>query len=457
MNEKVVSQHLQDCFVFLSITDTDFLKMARYAVKIPYFGSQVTRDVMNLCYNCYDQFHVAPGDHFWDELVGFLHKADEEKRSRYYNYVERVCNMEPPNKKYVMAKFSKFIQAQELQATLIDAAPLVERGQFDEARAMLQKALKAGIPSEEEGIEYPGNFPPSYHNEGFKEIICPTGIPIIDNGIKGIKRSQLICIFAGFKVGKTWGCCQIAKEGIIAGRNIVEISHEASQEEYEQRHDMMFGSLTSEEHEEEVEFKIYDNEGKYLESSSIIRDTIWNLEAVGEVRDRVRRFGGRAYIKKYPMGSCTIGEIERYLDYLETFKRFVPDILINDYVEKMNMPPASQGRDQINEAYIQLKRIADERNIAVVTASQIKTAWLEKKNISEAGAAAEDARKLGNIDLGLFFGADKRQARHGLMQAFVLVNRSGPQKFGCVVSRNLKVGQLCLDCWPLRFDEEEQQ
>ena len=153
------------------------------------------------------------------------------------------------------------------------------------------------------------------------------------------------------------------------------------------------------------------------------------------------------------MGSCTIGEIERYLDYLETFKGFVPDLIINDYVEKMKLSAFSQGRDAINEIYINLKRIADERNIAVVTASQIKTKYLESDTISEAGAAAEDARKLGNVDLGLFFGMSKTQARRGLMQAFVLVNRSGPQKFGCIVSRNLTVGQLTLDCWPLRFND----
>ena len=103
-----------------------------------------------------------------------------------------------------------------------------------------------------------------------------------------------------------------------------------------------------------------------------------------------------------------------------------------------------------------MKRIADERNIAVVTASQIKTKYLESSTISEAGAPAEDARKLGNVDLGLFFGMSRTQAERNLMQAYVLVNRSGPQKFGCIVSRNLAVGQLALDCWPIGFNGEEK-
>jgi len=453
MNEKVVSQHIQDCFVFLSITDVNFLKMARSAIKPSWFSSQVTEDVVRLCYAYYDQFQQAPENHLHDELVRFLHKADEDKRSNYYKYVERICEMDVPNKAYVISSFSKFAQARELEESLIEARPLVERGNFDKAREILQKALKAGISKEEVGVKYPENWPPTYHSSTeFQEIICPTGISILDNAIGGLRRTRLVCIFAGYKVGKTWGCIHFAKEALMLGRNVLEISHEASAEEVEMRHDMMLGSLVSEEVEKDVEFFEYDDQGNKTGTTIEIRDSVFNEEAVRSVRNRIQRFGGRAIIKKYPMGSCTIGEIERYLDYLETFEHFIPDLLINDYVEKMKMPDASQGRDQINEAYINLKRIADERKIAVVTASQIKTRYLESSNISEAGAAAEDARKLGNIDLGLFFGADRAQARRKQMQVFVLVNRNGPQKFGCVVSRNLKVGQLVLECWPIRFE-----
>lgn len=454
MKEKVVSQHIQDCFVFLAITDVSFLKMARTAIKPNYFSSQVTEDIVRLCYAYFDQFQKAPENHLYDELTRFLHKTDEDKQSNYYKYVERVCQMDVPNKEYVTSTFSKFVQARELEESLIEAAPLVERGNFDKARELLQKALKAGVPREEEGISYPGDWPPTYYeNTGFREVICPTGISIIDRGIKGLRRTQLTCIFAGYKVGKTWGCIQLANEALMAGKKVLEISHEASAEEVEMRHDMMLGSLVSEETEEDVEFFEYDDQGNKTGTFIEVRNTVFDEEVVKTVRDRIRRFGGRGIIKKYPMGTCSIGEIERYLDYLETFKHFVPDILMNDYVEKMKMPVATQGRDQINETYINLKRIADERNIAVVTASQVKTKFLESSTISEAGAPAEDARKLGNIDLGLFFGMSRVQARRGLMQAYVLVNRSGPQKFGCIVSRNLKVGQLVLDCWPIRFDD----
>ena len=453
-SHKVVSQHIQDCFLYLCVLDTNFLKMARTAIKPNYFSSQVTEDIVRLCYVYYDQFQSAPENHLYDELVRFLHKADEDKKGNYYKYLERINQMEAPNKEYVTSSFSKFVQAREFEEALIESAPLVERGNFDRAREIMQKACKAGIPSEIEGISYPSNWPPTYYEAAeFKEVVCPTGIPLIDRRIKGLRRTHLTNIFAGYKVGKTWGCTQIALSALMMGRKVLEVSHEASEAVVEMRHDMMLGSLVSERIEEDVEFCEYDEEGNKTGTFIEVRDTVFNEETVRKVRDNIRRFGGKTIIKKYPMGTCTIGEIERYLDYLETHKRFIPDLLINDYVEKMKLPTASQGRDQINEAYMNLKRIADERNIAVLNTSQIKTPFLESSSISEAGAAAEDARKLGNIDLGLFFGASRLQAQRNLMEAFVLVNRFGPQKFGCVVSRNLKVGQLVLDCWPIRWGE----
>lgn len=455
--QNVVSQHLQDCFVFLAITDDNFLKLARMIIKPNYFSSQVTEDIVRLCYAYFDQFQVAPQNHLDDEMIRFLHNRDEDTVRLYTGYLRRICEMSPPNKKYVVSCFSKFVQARELESVLINAAPLVERGDFDKVRMLLQNALKAGFTKEEEGISYPSNWPPTYYSDiGFREIVCPTGFEILDERLKGLRRTQLTCIFAGYKVGKTWGCIHLAMQALKTGRKVLELSHEASAEEVEMRHDQMFGSLTSNEIEEAVEFDIYDAEGKLIETVSEIRESVYNEGAVRRVRDQISKFGGEAIIKKYPMGTCTIGEIERYLDYLETFKRFTPDLLISDYVEKMRLPENEQGRDQINKVYINLKRIADERNIAVVTASQIKTKYLESNTISEAGAPAEDARKLGNIDLGLFFGCSPAQAEKNLMQAYVLVNRSGPQKFGCIVNRNLKVGQMVLDTWPIRFTTSEE-
>jgi hypothetical protein len=151
-----------------------------------------------------------------------------------------------------------------------------------------------------------------------------------------------------------------------------------------------------------------------------------------------------------------MGELDRYLDYLETFENFIPDVIVNDYVEKMRMPGGEKGelRDRINQAYIDHKRIADERNVVVITASQIKIGAVEKRNVSQASAASDDSRKLGNIDIGFTFTQTPAQYLENRMQIYMLVNRSDKMYFGCSISTNREIGQLCLGCWPLRNEDE---
>lgn len=458
---EVVSAHLQNCFVFLAITDTKFLRIARGSIPPEYFSSEITENTIKLCYSYFDQFSEAPQNHLHDELVRFLRNKDKNKRGQYLTYLEKIQEMDVPNKGYIISRINQFIQAREFETATVEFVRLIEKGKFDKGRELMQRALRTGIVQEEVGIKYFEEIRPAYYGEegeGPKKVIIPTGFGIIDNVIRGFHRKEFVCIFAGFKVGKTWGGVHFGVQGLIHGRKVLHISHEETAENLDMRYDMSIGSLVSSAGKKDVTFVEYDQEGQPVDSYELERNTVYDLETVKGVRKKALRFGGELIIKKYPMGSCTIGEIERYLDYLETFEGFIPDVLIDDYVEKMKLPLSenSQRRDRINQAYMDHKRIADERNIVVITASQIKGQSLERKIINQRDSAAEDIRKLGNVDIGLLFSQTRAQERSNRMQVFILVNRSEKQSFGCIVSKNLQVGQLCLDSWPLRMRQENE-
>ena len=102
MDNSVISQRIQDMFVFLAITSTKFLQLSRSTVKPEYFSSQVTEDIIALCYIYFDQFKEAPGNHFHDELVRLLDIKDLREKERYYNYLTKIQEMTPPNQDYVI-------------------------------------------------------------------------------------------------------------------------------------------------------------------------------------------------------------------------------------------------------------------------------------------------------------------------------------------------------------------
>jgi hypothetical protein len=132
---------------------------------------------------------------------------------------------------------------------------------------------------------------------------------------------------------------------------------------------------------------------------------------------------------------------------LESFEGFVPDILTNDYVEKMQLTAGDGRRDQINDIYMNMKGIADDRKLLAITASQVPREALRKMKLDQKDFA-EDIRKLGNADQVLAISATEEMAQNHRMILFMLANRHGVQEIGCKFAQNLEIGQFCLKSWP---------
>jgi len=450
MKDSVVSQKIQDSFVLLCITNTEFLRIVRGCVHSTYFSSQITEDVINICYSYFDQFKESPQDHFHDELVRFLRDKDNNKKDQYVTYLKRIQEMGLPNQAYVISRINNFIQAREFETSAIKFVELAEKGEFLEAKQLMQRTLRVGIEKEEVGLKYLDRRIPSYYEseEGSNQYLMGTGYDIIDRRlIRGLRRTDFICILGGYKGKKSWGCIHLGKEALMQGLKVLHISHELSLEETEMRYDMSLGGLTSSERIQTIEYEEIDDDGNVISVEPVEVESVWNLQKVQQVRKTLLRFGGELIIRKYPMGSCTMSEIIRYLDYLETYEGFIPDVVINDYIEKMKLPVRDR-REHINDMYIQSKGIADERKLLMITVSQVTREALRKRNLSQKDFA-EDIRKLGNTDLVLALSQTEIQAQENRMQMYVMANRHGPMDFGCVFSVNLDIGQMCLNCWRL--------
>jgi hypothetical protein len=452
MKDSVVSQRIIDSFAFLCITDTKFLKTVHGVVKPAYFKrSTIVRDVVKLCYDFFGVTGAAPRDHLHDELVKFLEGRDRETQDFYLKYLVKLQEMDTPNKDYILSRINKFIQAIEFEDAAVKFIDVAKEGKFEEAKQLMQKALRAGIPEEEEGFDLLNDFPPHLQPEKREEVLMPLGIPLIDNRLtRKLRRTDFVCVLGGFKGKKSWACIHLGLVALEHGNKVLHISHELSEEETASRYYMGMGEMTDrEEGITEVPYESFDAEGNISEQWLQEVDSIYNLANLDKQRKALARNGGVMRVKKYSMGTCTMGEINRYLDWLETYKGFVPDVVINDYIEKMFIPGNERRNDYINDMYIQSKAIADERKLLMITASQVNRAALSKA-VMDQGDAAEDIRKVGNVDLMLGISQSKKQHSSNVMQAWVMANRHrGGEFFGCSFNYNLNVGQLVMDCWPL--------
>ena len=451
-----LNQHLQDSYLWLAIMDDDFLVKVAANVDSELFTSSLTRNLVALCYDYQAAHKAAPGVHFHDEVARFVDGKGEDETEEYIRYVERLMEMPTPNAGYVLHRTNDFVKVRSREIAVVQAADLLAEGQLEQADNYLYQALHAGIPAEENALNYLVDHSSLVEREAYVHMM-PTGIPAMDRLIQGYDRGQLIVTLGGYKAGKTWWLMNLARTALSKGLHVLHLSFEVSMRQMEERYDMMLtrkGKWNVGEVREYTHFDGSKEGNDRFSRKEIVIESVHAPSAVIAARRTLSRFGGRLMIKKYPMGQCTPAEVERLLAYLETYEHFVPDVILLDYIDIMSLGGlASELRHQLNAGYIWAKGLADERNVLVATVSQVNRAALYKRHLTQKDVA-EDARKVGNCDLMQVIGRDKNDLKRGLAGMGVIANRDGPQDCYCTFVPLFDVGQFCLSSWSSRYDKE---
>lgn len=150
---------------------------------------------------------------------------------------------------------------------------------------------------------------------------------------------------------------------------------------------------------------------KHIEPKLTLRDP--KIKKI--LRAKTRSWGtrlGRLVIKDFPTGSLTVDQLDSYLEYLASAKKFYPDVVIVDYPELMDTRGRDR-RDRIGENIIGLRGVAVRRNLAMVCPSQGGRASIDAKEVT-SNMVAEDIRKVDTADIVLTYSRTKAEERLNL-------------------------------------------
>ena len=445
--DQLVSQHLIDNVLFLSIFNTEFLAAIRSAVPLELFSSIAAEKVANVCFSFFDNFGKAPDKHFGEEYTRAIRGLPETERKICIDYAERLQGVKAPTASYILSRIHDFVRGRTLENTAINIALLVKKGKYGAAETLMYNALRSGVGKENVGIDLTREESPWIRWEKQTDPLSSTGWKLIDRRIGGLYRGRVVVVMGKFKGMKSWSLINIGKEALRRGLTVVHISHENSAEEVEQRYYRIIGSLTKSKNGNiKLPSRLWQGgvRTQYeLKEKPVFFSSILDAPTVKKVQRTIRRFGGRLFIKKYPMGSASMVDISRYLDYLERFEKTVPDIIINDYADiQAPIDPKKDLRNQINETYIWHKRIADERNASVITASQMVRDAVEKRKTSLTDFA-EDIRKVANVDEAYSINQPTKWEKERFARVALLVAReSSTVGVDSIFGTNLDAGQV---------------
>lgn len=153
-------------------------------------------------------------------------------------------------------------------------------------------------------------------------------------------------------------------------------------------------------------------------------------------------------IKEFPTGTLSVEKLKAYLDNLESYFNFIPDIILLDYLDLMEMD-SDKLRIDLGQTAIALRGIAGERNVAMVTVAQTNKS-AEGKKLLTRKYLAEDFSKVRVSDNLITYTQTREESKKGMARLFVDKARNSPGNMVILLSQNYSIGQFCISSAILR-------
>lgn len=153
---------------------------------------------------------------------------------------------------------------------------------------------------------------------------------------------------------------------------------------------------------------------------------------------------GDIKLKCIPAKTATVQDIGTYLDNLEYYENWIPDVVVLDYADLLTSKVKGEERHKLDDIWANLRRVALQRNLCIITASQANRAGIHEDLDMEH--AAEDIRKVAHVTKMIGINATKEEKANGLFRISQIAERDDEAIFEqAYVTSCLPLGTVFLD------------
>lgn len=402
--------------------------------------------LVNSVYSYIDMYKVVPGEHVFDLIAGLRIKEDQKE---LLDGLVEYClsNFDAVNVPYVFSNLDRFHRQTILKDVIHECVGRIAKGEIEFVEDALLTALKKKLQSFNAGSTLPEIMEAIIQKVDDSADYINLGIPALDDRKIHPQRKTLFVWAAPAKGTKSWALIHSGVQGLIEGKKVVHISLEMSEKVVGERYIQAVGSLT----------KRYTS----IKPPPVFdggHDVSWTTTGQASngclldepVQDWMQRklknsLYSNLIIKEFPTSSLTMNALRGYLDSLEQTEGFVPDLVIVDYADLMKMGNArdSDPRLEVSKIYKELRGMSVERNIMMMTASQINRVGAASKKI-DSTHIADDYSKVGTVDNLIIIQRTDEQKEVGMAILHVAAARNDESGWSMFISQKLATGQWCL-------------
>jgi replicative DNA helicase len=295
---------------------------------------------------------------------------------------------------YVQEEFSTFCKNQQLKKALLNSVDLLNAGDFDGIKFLVESALKAG-QDKNIGHEYSKDIEARFREDA-RQVVATPWERINDLLQGGLGNGDFGLIFGNPGGGKSWSLVALGGYAVRMGYNVLHYTLELGEDYVGRRYDSFF-------------------------TKTPVDSILKHRDKVEEV---IPELPGELIIKEFPTGRATISTIESHIRKV-TDLGTKPDLIIIDYVDLLSTRKRTADRKgEIDDIYTSTKGLARELNIPVWSVSQVNRAGA-KDDVIEGDKAAGSYDKIMITDFCLSLSRKAKDKVNGTGRFHIMKNRYG--------------------------------
>lgn len=396
----------------------EFLTNIYDVVDSEHFDNPAHKWILDEILLYYAKYHTTPT---LDYLSAEVKKqTNEVLKVSIIEQLKEAYKVINDDQEYVEQEFSNFCRNQQLKNAIFKSIELLEKGDYENIRGIIERASKAG-QDKNIGHEYVKDVESRYRTE--ERGCVPTGWKVIDELLGGgLGKGDLGLVFGNPGGGKSWMLIALGATAVKLGYNVLHYTLELSEAYVGRRYDACLTGHS------------FDSLDK-------------NRSTVDEVINSV---SGQLIVKEYSPGKASMSTIEGHIQKCKDLG-FEPDLVIIDYVDLLRSGRKNADRkEEIDDVYTATKGLARELLLPVWTVSQVNRMGA-KDDIIEADKAAGSYGKIMVADFSISLSRKRQDKVDGTGRIHIMKNRYGMDGMTYAATLDTNVGRIEID--PKELDD----
>lgn len=391
------------------LRDTGFHVRTEGLIRPEYFTSEAHRSLAAVVNAYYQDYKAVPTK----ASVGLMLKEALDKkrikaelRDEVVDIVKEAYRETLTDTDYVIEQVVKFARKQALTNAVLKAAEKIDRNDFEGVDELVTQATLVGQHEDAEQYDF---WKEAESRRKIRQAIVagtikPTGITTgfheIDRIMyhKGWGRKELSLLMGPAKSGKSMALVTFSMKAALAGYNVLYVSLEVSKNIIADRLEASLSGIK-------------------------INDLAVNMKKAEDASNLAAARSGHLKVHDYASGTFQPNQLRRLLRrYDAAGIKF--DMVVLDYADLMAPNKVSnEPRENSRTIYVDLRGIAHEFDLALLTATQTNRAGF-KAALGDMEHVSDDINKVRTVDLMISLNRDEADKDNGEARLYFAASRN---------------------------------